>query len=212
MNKSSNSVVFGVVVGVLAAVAVSFIYLYMSPYIALKKIESAYLDRDAVGVSKYIDYSSLRMSIKKQLEESVKKNSPDGKVMHKGKELDLNSVAAQAFLGAGLNKMISHEVLEIALETMSDKALHQYKKAGTQSPHGYTMTYTMGYKSTNEFGVKFTMMSSKMPFEIVLKRDGLSWKVSALEITEMLAMAKQEKEKKASELASKLLDQKPGSN
>ncbi|WP_269504058.1 DUF2939 domain-containing protein [Burkholderia sp. IMCC1007] len=68
----------------LAVVVIAAIgYAYASPYVALGRLKSAIDARDAQAVSGYVDFPSLRISLKQQVTEelmrridSVKKNNP----------------------------------------------------------------------------------------------------------------------------------------
>ncbi|HDR9001678.1 DUF2939 domain-containing protein [Burkholderia vietnamiensis] len=67
------------IVAVLAAIG----YAYASPYVALGRLKSAIDARDAQAVSEYVDFPSLRISLKQQVTEeltrridAVKKNNP----------------------------------------------------------------------------------------------------------------------------------------
>ncbi|WP_175688157.1 DUF2939 domain-containing protein [Burkholderia anthina] len=68
----------------LAVVVIAAIgYAYASPYVALGRLKSAIDARDAQAVSEYVDFPSLRISLKQQVTEelmrridSVKKNNP----------------------------------------------------------------------------------------------------------------------------------------
>ncbi|WP_261796045.1 DUF2939 domain-containing protein, partial [Burkholderia multivorans] len=66
-------------VAVIAAIG----YAYASPYIALGRLKSAIDARDAQAVSEYVDFPSLRISLKQQVTEelmrridAVKKDNP----------------------------------------------------------------------------------------------------------------------------------------
>ncbi|CAM2340097.1 DUF2939 domain-containing protein [Burkholderia vietnamiensis] len=67
------------IVAVLAAIG----YAYASPYVALGRLKSAIDARDAQAVSEYVDFPSLRISLKQQVTEelmrridAMKKNNP----------------------------------------------------------------------------------------------------------------------------------------
>ncbi|KML61087.1 membrane protein [Burkholderia cepacia] len=66
-------------VAVMAAIG----YAYASPYVALGRLKSAIDTRDAQAISEYVDFPSLRISLKQQVTEelmrridAVKKNNP----------------------------------------------------------------------------------------------------------------------------------------
>ncbi|AOJ62536.1 hypothetical protein WJ32_08730 [Burkholderia ubonensis] len=57
---------------VLAAVAIAAIgYAYASPYVALGRLKSAIDARDAQAVSEYVDFPSLRISLKQQVTDEL---------------------------------------------------------------------------------------------------------------------------------------------
>ncbi|MGS0894179.1 DUF2939 domain-containing protein [Burkholderia stagnalis] len=65
------------------AVVAAIGYAYASPYVALGRLKSAVDARDAQAVSEYVDFPSLRISLKQQVTEelmrridAVKKNNP----------------------------------------------------------------------------------------------------------------------------------------
>ncbi|WP_322023973.1 DUF2939 domain-containing protein [Burkholderia sp. BCC1977] len=71
------------IVGLAVAVLVAIGYAYASPYVALGRLKSAIDARDAQSVSEYVDFPSLRISLKQQVTEelmrridAVKKDNP----------------------------------------------------------------------------------------------------------------------------------------
>ncbi|MCA8100929.1 DUF2939 domain-containing protein [Burkholderia contaminans] len=65
------------------AIIVAIGYAYASPYVALGRLKSAIDARDAQAISEYVDFPSLRISLKQQVTEelmrridAVKKNNP----------------------------------------------------------------------------------------------------------------------------------------
>ncbi|RQS20229.1 DUF2939 domain-containing protein [Burkholderia sp. Bp8998] len=72
-----------VIVVLAVAVLVAIGYAYASPYVALGRLKSAIDARDAQSVSEYVDFPSLRISLKQQVTEelmrridAVKKDNP----------------------------------------------------------------------------------------------------------------------------------------
>ncbi|MEN2469745.1 DUF2939 domain-containing protein [Burkholderia sp. GS2Y] len=71
-------------IAVLAVAVIAAIgYAYASPYVALGRLKSAIDARDAQAISEYVDFPSLRISLKQQVTEelmrridAVKKNNP----------------------------------------------------------------------------------------------------------------------------------------
>lgn len=71
------------IVALIVAVITSIGYAYASPYVALGRLKSAIDARDAQAISEYVDFPSLRISLKQQVTEelmrridAVKKNNP----------------------------------------------------------------------------------------------------------------------------------------
>ncbi|AOI78578.1 DUF2939 domain-containing protein [Burkholderia sp. NRF60-BP8] len=71
------------IVVLIVAVIATLGYAYASPYVALGRLKSAIDARDAQAISEYVDFPSLRISLKQQVTEelmrridAVKKNNP----------------------------------------------------------------------------------------------------------------------------------------
>nr|WP_249176820.1 DUF2939 domain-containing protein [Burkholderia cenocepacia] len=71
------------IVALVVAVLATLGYAYASPYVALGRLKSAIDARDAQAISEYVDFPSLRISLKQQVTEelmrridAVKKNNP----------------------------------------------------------------------------------------------------------------------------------------
>ncbi|KVL39745.1 DUF2939 domain-containing protein [Burkholderia sp. MSMB1835] len=71
------------IVVLVVAVIATLGYAYASPYVALGRLKSAIDARDAQAISEYVDFPSLRISLKQQVTEelmrridAVKKNNP----------------------------------------------------------------------------------------------------------------------------------------
>ena len=71
------------IVALIVAVITAIGYAYASPYVALGRLKSAIDARDAQAISEYVDFPSLRISLKQQVTEelmrridAVKKNNP----------------------------------------------------------------------------------------------------------------------------------------
>ncbi|MDN7428720.1 hypothetical protein CFB89_07785 [Burkholderia sp. AU16741] len=71
------------IVALVVALIAALGYAYASPYVALGRLKSAIDARDAQAISEYVDFPSLRISLKQQVTEelmrridAVKKNNP----------------------------------------------------------------------------------------------------------------------------------------
>ncbi|MDI9697500.1 DUF2939 domain-containing protein [Burkholderia cenocepacia] len=71
------------IVALIVTVIAALGYAYASPYVALGRLKSAIDARDAQAISEYVDFPSLRISLKQQVTEelmrridAVKKNNP----------------------------------------------------------------------------------------------------------------------------------------
>lgn len=71
------------IVALVVALVAALGYAYASPYVALGRLKSAIDARDAQAISEYVDFPSLRISLKQQVTEelmrridAVKKNNP----------------------------------------------------------------------------------------------------------------------------------------
>lgn len=156
------------------------IYLYASPYIALYNIKNAAEQKDADKLSGYIDFPSVKQSIKDQIkatmvEELAASDEQDGFEA-------LGTMLAAAMIDPIVDGVVTPDGVALMLQgqkldfdssndTSEDKA-----KAKNED-----IDYKAGYLSFNRFKVQ--IIDADDPDEsldVIMHRDGLSWKVTRI--------------------------------
>lgn len=162
-------------VAVLAA-----LYIYVTPYITVFQMEKASDNNDVAALSKHVDFSKLRESVRENFNAGIKK-SPSGNQPKFGEQHFL----AQAFIGLIREKVVedlsSPETIikliseyfpkiDIRISSMTFDSIEKFFKRLSDS---------MSYRSFDEFVVK---INHKNGDEIlfILHRDGLGWKLSEI--------------------------------
>ncbi len=159
---------------------------YFLPHLAFYNIKEAAENNDSETLSDYVDYPSLRKSLKVNINSKV---TPDGE---KGKDGDplkkLSAVFADAFINTMIDSLVTPENLALFMKGIKPESSRIYRKSSetkTKFPAQKSKIKTsMSYKGFNHFVIKIKRKGfSENPIELIFKRDGLlSWKLSALHI------------------------------
>lgn len=159
---------------------VTVISFYFTPYLAVYNMKKAAEKKDADALSRYVDYPSLRESLKANFNaimasEITKSESPFG--------------ALGAALGAMLvNQMIDAFITPESLAMLikgEEPQIGDFEKDQKTESSSKTETKTsMSYEGLNQFVVKVKEKgSSEKPIKFIYKRCGIiSWKLSALRL------------------------------
>lgn len=153
------------------------VWFYFTPYLAINNLKDAVAKKDYETVSSYIDFTSLKESIKTQLNASLTKNAAA-----KGEDSFI-SIMAKAFIAPMVDAMVTPENMTRIIggkDPIIDKADEQKILA---SDVDEKVDMSMGYKDFNTFSVD--VKSSKKTITFIFHRDGLfSWKLAALKLPE----------------------------
>lgn len=158
-----------------------FAYFYATPYLVLNKMKNAAQAGDSAKVSEYIDYPSVRQSLKDQI------NS------HMLEELDIDEQSRLANLGQKLastllDNMIDHVVtpegMTMVLQGQGLKEIYQAKvtQETTEVKQQHKPQYKAGYTSWQNFEVQIQAPEYSRGVKINMVRDGLSWKVNQVSV------------------------------
>lgn len=156
------------------------IYLYASPYIALYNIKNAAEQKDADKLSGYIDFPSVKQSIKDQVkaamaEELAASDEQDGFEA-------LGTMLAAAMIDPLVDGLVTPDGVALMLQgqkldfdssndTSEDKATAKNED----------IDYKAGYLSFNRFKVQIIDADdSDESLDVIMHRDGLSWKVTRI--------------------------------
>ena len=165
----------------LASLLVIFaIYLYASPYIALYNIKHAAEQKDADKLSGYIDFPSVKQSMKDQVkaamvEEITASDEQDGFEA-------LGTMLAAAMIDPLIDGLVTHDGLALMLQGQKlDFDLNNETPEDKRKAKNKDIDYKAGYLSFNRFKVQ--IIDANDPDEsldVIMHRDWLSWKVTRI--------------------------------
>jgi len=178
-----------VVVGVVASVVA--IYVLASPYITVHLMKSAAASHDGEALARYIEFPSVRQSLKDQM------NAMFAKKMAEDKEAQANPFAAfaMAFSGVIVDKAVDAYVTPAGItqlmegekpqpgagQPVAEKASQPAAGAGggdtETTERGPLAGASMSYESFDRFVVKVRNEDGKEG-EFVLSRRGIGWKLT----------------------------------
>lgn len=168
----------------LAGLLVIFaIYLYASPYIALYNIKHAAEQRDADKLSGYIDFPSVKQSIKDQVkaamvEEITASDEQDGFEA-------LGTMLAAAMIDPLIDGLVTPDGVALMLQGQKlDFDLSNDTSEDKAKVENENIDYKAGYLSFNRFKVQIIDTNdSDESLDVIMHRDGLSWKVTRISFT-----------------------------
>lgn len=162
-----------IVVGVLLA-----IYVAASPYLTVHQMKSAAEKHDGEALSEYIDFPSVRQSLKDQM------NAMFIKEMAKDEKMQDNpfAVLGSAFVGIMVDKMVDLYVTPAGItQLMSGE-----KPTATEGDGGNSSSTqkilsdaSMSYESPDKFVVKVKGRTNEEG-KFILRRHGIGWKLTEI--------------------------------
>lgn len=161
-------------------VVIFLIYLYASPYIALHNIKKAAEQGDADRLSGYIDFPSVKQSIKDQIkaalvEELVSNKEQDGFEA-------LGTMLATAMIDPLIDGLVTPD--GVALMVQGEKLdfdLNNDMPEDKPKANNEEVNYKARYLSFNRFKVQITDADdSEQSLDVIMRRDWLSWKVTTI--------------------------------
>jgi len=177
MSKNTKMFLFLLIVLIIG------IAFYLTPYFAFYNMKKAVEDKDADALSDYVDYPSLRESLKANLNAKM-----IGEVA-KDKEASLfgtlGAVFAALLISPMVDVLITPESLAVLMKVEKpqlDKSKSDLKP--NSQPERSKTEISRSYNSVNRFVVKVKEKGSgEEPVELLFRRDGLiSWKLYAVRI------------------------------
>ena len=156
---------------------------YLTPYLAFHNMKKAVENKDADALSDYVDYPSLRESLKANLNAKM-----IGEVA-KNKEANLFGTLGAVFAALLINPMVDVLITPESLAVLMKDEKPQLDKSknalkANSHPKESETEISRSYKSFNRFVVRIKKKGSdEEPVELIFKRDSLlSWKLYALRI------------------------------
>lgn len=180
MSKTLKFSIIGVILLVVG-------YLFASPYIAIHQIKEAAQSENIEKLSSYIDYPSVRQSMKDRMiahmhkEMAAEKNSNDGFT-------ELRAIFASAIVDKLVNVLVKPESMALLLQGKNLKKLYPNQDQSLAKDYTANTTtnidYSIKYHSLNHVSVNIHDKDNPKKKDSIIKmeRDGLSWKVKAFEL------------------------------
>lgn len=153
-------------------------WLYATPYVSVRKLQSAVQDGDTDAMSALVDFPALRESVKDNLQGSVERrvSSRGGKAL--------------GALGAALTGAATNRVVDAAVTPYGLAALMEGRRPGRES-HAQReekksawrekVKIDRGYEGANRFAVRYLdRESGEERMALLLHRDGLAWKLAEI--------------------------------
>jgi hypothetical protein len=170
----------GAVVVVLALIAGWF---YYTPYLAVKNMRQAAESKDSVTLSRYINFPSVRESLKGSL--NAKMLFEMGKMKDQNPFAALGAAFAMALVGPMVDAMVTPEALAMMMKG-EKPSTEKGKPAATPASAGSDpeVETLMGYENFDQFVVSVRKKgTSDEPIALVFQREGLvSWKLTAIRL------------------------------
>lgn len=157
---------------------------YLTPHLSVYNLKKAADNKDSEALSNYVDYPSLRESLKANF--NAKMASDVAKSNGRNPFKALGAVFAKVLVNPMIDAFVTPESIAMLLKGKKlyiNKSGSISKRTNSSSEESNT-DISMSYRGFNRFVVKFKGKdSSEDPVALIFKREGLiSWKLSALRI------------------------------
>lgn len=171
-----NKKIIGVII---ALVVVICGYLYATPYLAINSIKNAAQAGDSEKISKYIDYPSVRQSLKDQMNAMMMKeiaNQKDDGFAALGAMLAstmVDKIVDGFVTPEGMTMMMQGKDLKESVQASEDNPAAESKEEDQPE-------YKTRYTSFSDFEVMIQDPKNSKAVTVKMVRDGLSWKVNKI--------------------------------
>ena len=164
-------------------------YLFASPYIVLNKIKNSIEVNDSEAVASYIDFPSVRQSLKEQLNQQLQEQQKNSENLDNDPFAELGNLFATTIIDKFIDIALTPKNLTILLQGKKlENPLdpQESSKNDNEADNSKSdVSYSTSYKSFNRFHVDIKKdTSANHDVSIVMTRDGLSWKITDLVLHE----------------------------
>lgn len=154
---------------------------YFSPYFTVENIKKSAADRDAEALVKYIDFPSLRTSVKENVKNRVMKEIEKRAATDKEATTAIGQQFVEKTVNPTVDKILTPEGISALIENRIPEAEFNFEELEQQAERS---KMNMGYESLNRFAIHITDINDPdKKVIVVLKRDGLAWKLSEVDIS-----------------------------
>ena len=151
-------------------------YLYASPYLALNGIKNAAQARDAEKLSSYIDFPSVKQGVKEQVKAKFAAE------MMAGDNKDGFEALGSMFAATMTDTLVDGLITPDGMAAMMlEKQKQDSTEADRTQEELKDLDYETSYTSFNSFQVNINNKEDRA-VKITLHRDGLSWKVTNIDL------------------------------
>ncbi|MBY4727389.1 MULTISPECIES: DUF2939 domain-containing protein [Burkholderia] len=182
------------------AIAAGVASSYASPYITLYQMRSALADNDADSFSSYVDFPSVRESLRAQLITMMQAKMANSPEMNGNPFADLGMVMAMGFVNQAIDTMVTPAGVMTMMAQGAAKPARSSVQASSPEPSetaqsgsdGGTAPQTTSSKPKADYSAGYKNWSTVTAtarkgtddeVTFILKRDGLwSWKLSAVNL------------------------------
>ena len=156
------------------------IYLYVSPYLVLNNIKNAAEQGDADKLSGYIDFPSVKQSMKDQVKAVMVKELTSSKEQD-GFEA-LGTMLGAAMIDPLIDGLVTPDGVALMLQGQKlDFDLNNDTPEDKAKGKNEDIDYKAGYLSFNRFKVQIIDAdNSDESIDVIMHRDWLSWKVTRI--------------------------------
>lgn len=164
-------------------------YLFASPYIVLNKIKNSIEVNDSEAVASYIDFPSVRQSLKEQLNQQLQEQQKNSENLDNDPFAELGNLFATTIIDKFIDIALTPKNLTILLQGKKlENPLDPQEPSKNENEADNSksdVSYSTSYKSFNRFQVDIKKdTSANHDVSIVMTRDGLSWKITDLVLHE----------------------------
>lgn len=151
---------------------------YYSPYLTVNNIKGAATNRNTDALVQEIDFPELRSSIKVNVKTQVIKHITGSSSLS-----SMTPELIEKMVSSMVDKIITPEGLE---QLMLDKIPEAKIDLGHLDRDIAKSDINMGYESLNRFVVHITDKADRSKdVSLILKRDGLTWKLAGIDISKV---------------------------
>lgn len=176
-----------VVTGALLVVAAAAGYAYASPYLTVSKVRRAAQRGDAETVNGHVDFAALRESIKGWMNAAMMKKMAEDRDFQRNPFAAFGALLVMKLTDVMVEGMVTPEAVRMMLQGQRPPAPSEPSPSATPSQEDPARSKmddpqtTMRYEAWDRFIVTVRRTDRpKEEFSMVWRREGLTWKLSAL--------------------------------
>ncbi|UUM28366.1 DUF2939 domain-containing protein [Acinetobacter colistiniresistens] len=176
-------------ISIVALLLLMMAYLFASPYLTIYQIRQALKNEDTTALAHYVDFPSVRQDLKDQFNAALLKKFPEDEQGREGSFAALGTLLASSMVDKMVDMMVSPQGVSMLLQGKKLKeglpySVHsQPVQAETQKQSSpQQVKYRSHYQSLNQFVVEIQQAEQRSKMNVIMQRQGLSWKVTQIQL------------------------------